>query len=93
MPPGSASQIFPRPAFNLKAIVTIAPIAVILVAEEFGHLKALSAMVGRNFDPYIGRAFIGDGIATMVAASAGGSGVTTYAKTLVSWASRGSIPH
>ena len=73
---------FSAPEFNLKAIITIAPISLILVAENLGHLKALSAMIGRDLDPYIGRAFIGDGIATMVAASAGGSGVTTYAENI-----------
>ena len=46
----------------------IAPVAMILVAENLGHIKAVSAMTGRNLDPYIGRAFIGDGVATMVSA-------------------------
>jgi xanthine/uracil permease len=53
-----------------------------LVAENLGHLKAVSAMTGKNMDPYMGRAFIGDGIATMVSASAGGTGVTTYAENI-----------
>ena len=39
-------------------------------------------MTGRNLDPYIGRAFLGDGIATMVAGSGGGTGVTTYAENM-----------
>jgi xanthine/uracil permease len=32
--------------------------------------------------PYLGRAFIGDGAATMVAALGGGTGVTTYAENI-----------
>ncbi len=60
----------------------IVPVAIILVAENLGHLKAVSAMTGKNMDPYMGRAFIGDGIATMVSASAGGTGVTTYAENI-----------
>ena len=36
-----------------------------LVAENLGHVKAVAAMTGRNLDPYLGRAFLGDGIATM----------------------------
>ena len=60
----------------------ISPIAVILVAENLGHLKAVSTIIGRNLDPYIGRAFIGDGIATMLAASMGGTAVTTYAENI-----------
>jgi len=73
---------FTAPEFDLKAMTMIAPIAMILVAENLGHVKALGAMMGRNLDPYLGRAFIGDGIATMVAGFAGGSGVTTYAENI-----------
>ena len=39
-------------------------------------------MTGRNLDPYMGRAFIGDGVATMVSGGAGGTGVTTYAENI-----------
>jgi putative pyrimidine permease RutG len=57
-------------------------VAIILVAENLGHIKAVTAMTGRNLDQYMGRAFVGDGIATMVAGSAGGTGVTTYAENI-----------
>jgi len=67
---------------NLDAIMLIAPVAIILVAENLGHIKAVSAMTGRNLDPYMGRAFLGDGIATVVAGYAGGTGVTTYAENI-----------
>jgi xanthine/uracil permease len=39
-------------------------------------------MTGRNLDQYMGRAFIGDGVATMVSGAAGGTGVTTYAENI-----------
>ncbi|MBL8287793.1 MAG: pyrimidine utilization transport protein G [Rubrivivax sp.] len=70
------------PAFSADAMLLIAPVAIILVAENLGHLKAVSAMTGRNLDPLIGRAFVGDGIATMVSGAAGGTGVTTYAENI-----------
>lgn len=73
---------FAAPVFDAHAIALIAPVAVILVAENLGHLKAVGAMTGRNLDPMIGRAFVGDGVATMVAGSAGGTGVTTYAENI-----------
>ena len=73
---------FTAPVFELNAIVLIAPVAIILVAENLGHIKAVTAMTGRNLDPYIGRAFIGDGIATVVSGAAGGTGVTTYAENI-----------
>ena len=73
---------FTAPVFNASAMLLIAPVAIILVAENLGHLKAVTAMTGKNLDQYMGRAFIGDGIATMVSGSAGGTGVTTYAENI-----------
>jgi len=69
-------------AINYGAIAVIAPVVLVLVAENLGHIKAVSAMTGRNLDPHLGRAFVGDGIATMVAGSVGGTGVTTYAENI-----------
>jgi len=73
---------FTTPVFSGPAMLLIAPVAVILVAENLGHLKAVAAMTGRDMDPLIGRAFIGDGVATMVSGGAGGTGVTTYAENI-----------
>ena len=73
---------FAAPVFDAKAMVLIAPVAIVLVAENLGHIKAIGAMTGRNLDPYLGRAFLGDGIATMVSGSGGGTGVTTYAENM-----------
>lgn len=73
---------FTAPDFTSQAIVLIAPIALILVAENLGHLKAVGAMTGRDMNPHIGRAFVGDGVATMLAGSVGGTGVTTYAENI-----------
>lgn len=73
---------FSSPVFSANAMLLIAPVAIILVAENLGHIKAVTAMTGKNLDQYMGRAFIGDGIATMVAGSAGGTGVTTYAENI-----------
>jgi len=70
------------PVFDAGAMLLIAPVAIILVAENLGHIKAVSAMTGRNLDPMIGRAFVGDGIATMVSGASGGTGVTTYAENI-----------
>jgi putative pyrimidine permease RutG len=73
---------FTAPTFDMNAITLIAPVAIVLVAENLGHVKAVSAMTGRNLDRYLGRAFLGDGIATMVAGAGGGTGVTTYAENI-----------
>jgi len=73
---------FTTPVFDARALVLIAPVALILVAENLGHLKAVSAMTGRDMDPYLGRAFLGDAIATMASGALGGTGVTTYAENI-----------
>ena len=73
---------FTAPVWDGRAIALIAPVAVVLVAENLGHIKAVAAMTGRDLDPYLGRAFVGDGIATIVAGAGGGTGVTTYAENI-----------
>jgi len=73
---------FASPVFHASAMALLAPVAIILVAENLGHIKAVSAMTGQNLDRYIGRAFIGDGLATMLSGSVGGTGVTTYAENI-----------
>src|SRR3546814_10233184 len=39
---------FVAPAFDMHAISVIVPVVVILVAENLGHIKAVSAMTGRD---------------------------------------------
>jgi xanthine/uracil permease len=39
-------------------------------------------MTGRNLDRHMGRAFMGDGVATMVSGAVGGTGMTTYAENI-----------
>ncbi|MFU9139191.1 solute carrier family 23 protein [Erwinia tasmaniensis] len=70
------------PSFDSHAIFLIAPVAVILVAENLGHIKAVAGMTGKNMDPWMGRAFVGDGLATLLSGASGGSGVTTYAENI-----------
>ena len=73
---------FHAPVFDGSAMLMIAPVALILVAENLGHLKAVSAMTGRDMSPYLGRAFVGDGLATIASGAVGGTGVTTYAENI-----------
>jgi uracil-xanthine permease len=73
---------FTAPVFDANAMALIAPVAIILVAENLGHIKAIGVMTGRDMDKYLGRAFLGDGVATMAAGMGGGTGVTTYAENI-----------
>lgn len=73
---------FHAPVFDSNAILIIAPIALILVAENLGHIKAVSAMTGENLDPQIGKAFVADGIATTLSGGVGAPGMTTYGENI-----------
>ena len=73
---------FHSPAFQWTAVLTIAPVFLILVAENLGHVKAVGEMTGSSLDRFMGRAFLGDGLATMLSGSVGGTGVTTYAENI-----------
>lgn len=70
------------PVFHLDAIMLIVPVVMILIGENLGHVKAVTAMTGKNLDPYMGRAFLGDGVATIFSGFFGGTGVTTYGENI-----------
>ncbi len=73
---------FHSPVFDFNAMLIIAPIALILVAENLGHIKAVGAMTGENLDPHIGKAFVADGVATTLSGGVGGPGMTTYGENI-----------
>ncbi len=73
---------FHSPEFSFNAMLIIAPIALILVAENLGHIKAVGAMTGENLDPHIGKAFVADGVATTLSGGVGGPGMTTYGENI-----------
>ncbi len=70
------------PHFEMSAIILIAPVAFILIAENLGHFKAVEGMTKARVTPYMGRAFFADGLATTFSAGFGGTGVTTYAENI-----------
>src|SRR5690242_18357832 len=70
------------PAFNITFILLMLPSVVALLAENAGNVKAVSEMTGDDLDPYLGRAYIGDGVGTVVASFVGGSPTTTYAENI-----------
>ncbi|MEB3753515.1 solute carrier family 23 protein [Acinetobacter sp. MD2(2019)] len=70
------------PVFTTHAILMISPVAIILIAENLGHFKAVSAMTGQDISPYMGRAFFADGLCTSLSGMVGGTGMTTYAENI-----------
>ncbi len=73
---------FASPRFELNAMLIIAPVALILVAENLGHIKAVGAMTGENLTPQLGKAFVADGLATTLSGSVGAPGMTTYGENI-----------
>jgi len=73
---------FQRPAFSLNAIFVTAPVFIVLVAENKGHIAAISASMGRDLNPHLGRAYLGDALATLVSSFGGGTPQTTYAENM-----------
>ena len=70
------------PAFHATFILLVIPSVIALLAENAGHVKAVSQMTGEDLDPYLGRAFIGDGVGTALASLVGGSPTTSYAENI-----------
>ncbi|MGZ4199646.1 MAG: uracil-xanthine permease family protein, partial [Thermoleophilia bacterium] len=58
---------FQTPTFSWAAIALIVPVVVVLIAENTGHIKAVASMTGRDLDRSLGRGYMGDGAATMLA--------------------------
>jgi xanthine/uracil permease len=73
---------FVTPTVNLEAVSLIVPVVVMLVAENLGHVKAISAYMERDLTPDVGNTFMGDAAATFVSALGGGTGQTTYAENI-----------
>lgn len=73
---------FIAPQFSVGTLGLFVPVVLVLVAENVGHVKSVSAMTGENLDGLTGRALFADGISTMLAGAGGGSGTTTYAENI-----------
>ncbi len=73
---------FTAPAFSWHAVLVIAPVFVVLVAENKGHIEAIGGYMKRNLNPHLGRAYLGDALASLVSALGGGTPQTTYAENM-----------
>ena len=75
----------------LRAVASVAPIAIVTVVEHVGDVYANGAVVGRDFtkDPGLHRTLLGDGLATMAAGVLGGPPNTTYSENTAVLAATG----
>jgi len=77
-----ALPTFTTPTFDMSIMILFLPVVLVLIAENVGHVKAVSAMTGKNLDDQMGNALMADGVATTLAGFGGGSGTTTYAENI-----------
>jgi uracil permease len=75
---------FVLPRFTWAAVVTLAPISLVVITEHIGHLIVTNNIVGRDFvkDPGLHRSLAGDGVATAFAGLVGGPPNTTYGENI-----------
>lgn len=70
------------PTFDLRAIILIAPVAVVIIIEHIGHLLVVGEVVGKNYNDMLPRSLLGDGLSTMLSGFLGGTPTTTYAENI-----------
>lgn len=70
------------PSFSVTFALLAMPAVIALIAENMGHVKAVSGMTGQDLDPMMGRAISADGVGTVIASTVGGSPTTTYAENI-----------
>lgn len=82
--PWIALPHFQAPVFTFDAVFMMAPIALVTILEDLGHMFVLNEIVGRDVtkDPGFGSVLIANGVATFVSAFVGGPAQTTYAENL-----------
>ena len=73
---------FHLPTFNLAFALVALPVAIALIAENTGHVKAVAEMTGGNLDQDMGRAIGADGVTSMLATAVGAGPTTTYAENI-----------
>ncbi|MEY9875149.1 uracil-xanthine permease [Streptacidiphilus sp. MAP12-33] len=73
---------FHGPHFSGSAILVALPVVIALIAENTGHVKAVSEMTGADLDERMGDAIAADGVATVLSTAVGGGATTTYAENI-----------
>lgn len=70
--------------FELGAILTILPAALVLIPEHIGHLFVTSNIVKKDLakDPGLDRSMLGNGLSTMISSLVGSTPNTTYGENI-----------
>ncbi|MNI10469.1 Uracil permease [compost metagenome] len=72
------------PQFDYSAIITIIPVALVVIVEHIGHLLVTSNIVGKDLskDPGLHRSLLGNGISTVFSGFVGSTPNTTYGENI-----------
>lgn len=75
---------FVAPQFTWSAVLAMAPIALVTMVEDLGHMFVLNEIISRDVtkNPGFSRILLGNGVATFVSSLLGGPAQTTYAENL-----------
>lgn len=75
---------FVLPGFKMAAIWAIAPIALVTIIEDLGHVLVIGNVTERDLikDPGFDRVLLGNGLATSIASLFGGPPSTTYGENI-----------
>lgn len=84
MPSFSIPFVHYTPSFTWRVFLMMVPVAIVPIAEHIGHQLVLSKVVSKDLikDPGLDRSMLGDGVATMIAATLGGPPNTTYGENI-----------
>lgn len=76
--------VITTPVFNTSAMLTILPVALVVIVEHIGHLLVTSNIVGRELskDPGLHRSLLGNGISTVISGFVGSTPNTTYGENI-----------
>ncbi|GAA0138090.1 uracil permease [Paenibacillus sp. YSY-4.3] len=72
------------PKWSASAIITIIPVALVVIVEHIGHLLVTSNIVGKDLskDPGLHRSLLGNGISTVLSGFVGSTPNTTYGENI-----------
>ncbi|MDO7908092.1 uracil permease [Paenibacillus sp. JX-17] len=72
------------PVWDMSAILTILPVALVVIVEHIGHLLVTSNIVGKDLskDPGLHRSLLGNGISTIFSGFVGSTPNTTYGENI-----------
>ncbi|WP_426333303.1 uracil permease [Paenibacillus silvae] len=72
------------PAFDWSVILTILPVALVVIVEHIGHLLVTSSIVGKDLskDPGLHRSLLGNGVSTILSGFVGSTPNTTYGENI-----------